>query len=46
MTKGDEILIIGGGIVGGAAAYYLAKQGCSVTLLEKSSLFRKRWFIP
>lgn len=39
MTNGAEVLIIGGGIIGCAAAYYLAKRGCSVTLLEKSSYF-------
>ncbi len=39
MTKGAEVLIIGGGIIGCAAAYYLAKGGCSVTVLEKSGYF-------
>ena len=34
MTKTD-VVIIGGGIVGCAAAYYLARQGRQVTLLEK-----------
>ena len=34
MTKTD-VVIIGGGIVGCAAAYYLARQGMQVTLLEK-----------
>ena len=34
MTKTD-VVIIGGGIVGCAAAYYLAKMGMQVTLLEK-----------
>lgn len=39
MIKGSEVLIIGGGIIGCAAAYYLAKQKCSVTVLEKSGYF-------
>lgn len=34
MTTGSDVLIIGGGIVGCACAYELAKAGASVTLLE------------
>ena len=30
-----DVVIIGGGIVGTASAYYLAKRGLSVALLEK-----------
>ncbi len=33
-----EVAIIGAGIVGAASAYYLAKQGVPVTLLEKGSI--------
>ena len=33
-----EVAIIGAGIVGAASAYYLAKQGVAVTLLEKGSI--------
>jgi glycine/D-amino acid oxidase-like deaminating enzyme len=33
-----DVLIIGGGIVGAASAYYLARQGVSVTLLEANEL--------
>lgn len=32
----SDVLIIGGGIIGCATAYYLAKRGFSVTVLEKS----------
>lgn len=39
MTNSSEVLIIGGGIIGCATAYYLTKQGCSVTVLEKSGYF-------
>ncbi len=38
MTPQKDILIIGGGIIGVAAAYYLAGQGRSVLLLEKDDL--------
>ena len=33
-----EVAIIGAGIVGAASAYYLAKKGVPVTLLEKGSI--------
>lgn len=36
MTNNAEVIIIGGGIIGNATAYYLAKKGCSVIVLEKS----------
>jgi glycine oxidase len=32
-----KILVIGGGIIGCATAYQLAKAGCAVTLLERST---------
>lgn len=42
MTKDIEqacdVIIIGGGIVGCAAAYYLAKRGVKVVLLEKNKI--------
>lgn len=31
-----DVIIIGGGIIGNSTAYYLAKKGCSVLVLEKS----------
>ncbi len=37
MGKNAEVIIIGGGIIGNSTAYYLAKKGCSVIVLEKSS---------
>lgn len=33
-----DVVVIGGGIVGTASAYYLAKRGLSVALLEKGSI--------
>lgn len=39
MTNGSEVLIIGGGIIGCAAAYYLSKRGSKVTVLDQSGYF-------
>ncbi len=36
MDKTSEFIIVGGGIIGCASAYYLAKKGCKVTVLEGS----------
>jgi NADPH-dependent 2,4-dienoyl-CoA reductase/sulfur reductase-like enzyme len=33
-----DVLIVGGGIIGSAAAYYAAKAGAKVTLLERGSI--------
>ena len=38
MTSSPDVLIIGGGIVGAASAYHVARQGASVTLLEANEL--------
>lgn len=37
MKNTAEIVIVGGGIIGCATAYYLAKKGCSVIVLEGSN---------
>ncbi len=37
-THQPDVLIIGGGVIGICAAYYLAKQGNSVTLVEKDEI--------
>lgn len=34
MTKSVDVLVVGGGIIGTAVAYYAAKQGLSVTLVD------------
>ncbi|MDR6224912.1 NAD(P)/FAD-dependent oxidoreductase [Desmospora profundinema] len=33
-----EVLVIGGGVIGGAIAYYVSKSGLEVTVLEKGDL--------
>lgn len=38
LRKHNDVVIIGAGIVGCASAYYLAKRGLKVTLLEKGRL--------
>ncbi|KJS86998.1 MAG: FAD-dependent oxidoreductase [Peptococcaceae bacterium BICA1-8] len=38
MNKTTDIIVIGGGVIGSACAYYLAKEGQRVILIEKSDL--------
>jgi glycine/D-amino acid oxidase-like deaminating enzyme len=38
VTSSPDVLIIGGGIVGAASAYHVARMGASVTLLEANEL--------
>lgn len=41
MGKNPDVLVVGGGIVGSAIAWRLAKDGLSVTLLEKGEIGRE-----
>lgn len=36
MSNHADVIVIGGGIIGNVTAYYLAKKGCSVLVLDKS----------
>jgi D-amino-acid dehydrogenase len=35
MTTEPHVLVLGGGIIGVTSAYYLARRGCRVTLVER-----------
>jgi len=41
MPKSPDVVVVGGGIVGAAIAYRLAKDGLAVTLLEKGEIGRE-----
>lgn len=38
MSKQEDVLIIGGGVIGVCSAYYLSQQGRPVTLVEKGDI--------
>lgn len=38
MARNDDVLIIGGGVIGVCAAYYLAQRGVRVTVLERGEI--------
>ncbi|HKZ68975.1 MAG TPA: FAD-dependent oxidoreductase [Anaerolineales bacterium] len=38
MSEKTDVLVIGGGVVGVCAAYYLAGRGCRVTLIEQGEI--------
>ncbi len=52
MVKKTDVLIVGGGVIGIASAYYLLKAGASVTIVEKSevglgsSYGNAGWIVP
>jgi glycine oxidase len=41
MSRNPDVLVVGGGIVGAAIAYRLAKDGLAVTLLERGEIGRE-----
>ncbi|MCA9924240.1 MAG: FAD-dependent oxidoreductase, partial [Anaerolineales bacterium] len=41
-TKKYDIIIVGAGPAGAAAAYYLAKQGLQVALIDKATFPREK----
>jgi glycine oxidase len=40
MTRTPDVLILGGGVIGLSTAYFLAKDGATVTVIDKSDLGR------
>ena len=38
MTANFDVIVVGGGVVGCSAAYYLAREGASVALFERDSV--------
>ena len=38
MTSTSDVVVVGAGVVGCSVAYYLARQGASVTLIERESI--------
>ena len=40
----DDIVIIGGGIIGAASAYFLSKEGRKVKVIEQDPTYKKASF--
>jgi D-amino-acid dehydrogenase len=40
MSDSPDVIVIGGGVIGCGAAYYLARQGCRVRILEANKIGR------
>ena len=38
MTEKTDVLVIGGGVIGVCSAYFLARRGCAVTLVERGEV--------
>ena len=39
-ASGERAVVVGGGVIGAACGYYLAREGCRVTILEKGRFGR------
>ncbi len=37
-TKGQRVVIVGGGVIGSSVAYYLCKAGITCTILERDTI--------
>ena len=37
-TENKSVVIVGGGVIGACSAYFLAKAGAKVTLLEQNTM--------
>ena len=42
----DDVVIIGGGIIGAATAYFLSKEGRKVKVIEKDPTYKTASFPP
>ena len=40
----DDVVIIGGGIIGAASAYFLSKEGRKVKVIERDPTYKKASF--
>ncbi|NLY50035.1 MAG: FAD-dependent oxidoreductase, partial [Firmicutes bacterium] len=38
MSQSADVIVVGGGVIGTAITYYLAKSGADVLLLDKAEL--------
>ena len=38
----DDVVIVGGGIIGAATAYFLSKEGRKVKVIERDPTYKKR----
>jgi len=40
----DDVVIVGGGIIGAATAYFLSKEGRKVRVIERDPTYKKASF--
>ena len=40
----DDVVVVGGGIIGAATAYFLSKEGRKVRVIERDQLIKKHHF--
>ena len=39
----DDIVVVGGGIIGASTAYFLSKEGRKVKVIEKDPTYKKNY---